>query len=256
MKELLNNVVDLINQLQEKSKTTKIWIDSFKWKRNVRLKYKLRVDNNKLEFQRPDSKVWTVFDTVTTIPSVRNQMPKLLFRSTKSKDTPLDLIGYIKTDEKRSPDRLHKAVVYTEDESTQFKSILKSRFNVEERHLKPINITDYMEDFKYVNSLNGSLYNVMLFKYFEDSVTKNTIFNTCYINIQGNPYRVIFGEESDIDKERKWYTGMIVKAFISEENDIYLYLNMDIIDTEDDECERVVYKVKPFFIQEIICETK
>lgn len=248
-KNVMDVTIDLITKLKSKSKSAMIWIDSLNYDGVNRVTYDLFVEDGRLIIGTADGLYTWELSAVKMLPTVRKQTPKLMFLEGDDIEDRV-VLGYIKTNEKRSPDRLHKDIVYGEEEQLQHKAILKAKFNVEERHLKSIKITDYLEEFQYTNSLNGSLYNVMLFKYFEDGVTKNTIFNTCYINMQGDTSRVIFGEESDIDKERKWYTGRIVKALKSEEGEIYLYLNMDLIDYESDDVERVVYKVTPFFDKE------
>ena len=251
MEDVTGKVYELIEKAQEKSKGTNIIVESLNYAINTFVNYKLIAEDGMLKLNYPDINKFVNVVKVEVIPSKLSGMNKLRF-STQAESEWKGyaynvIIGYIKTDEKRSPDRLHKAVVYGDDnKQPQFKSILKSRFNVEEKHLVQIKLDEYVDDFVYINSLNGVLYEVMLFKYFEDNIANNTIFNTCYINLKGDTNRVIFGEESDIDKQRKWYTGRISKAFKSEEGDFYLYLNMDLIDSEDDETEKVVYKVKPF----------
>lgn len=251
MKDVTGQLYELVEKSQEKSKSTNITVESLDYKSNTFVNYKLIAEDGMLKLNYPSINKLQNIVKVEVIPSTLSGMNKLRFSTdgeSNWKRYGYDVIlGYVKTDEKRTPDRIHKAVIYgDETKQPQFKSILKSRFNVEEKHLEQINLQEYVDDFVYINSLNGALYEVMLFKYFEDNIANNTIFNTCYINLNGDTNRVIFGEESDIDKQRKWYTGRISKAFKSEEGDFYLYLNMDLIDTEGDETEKVVYKVKPF----------
>ena len=249
MKEKLLEAKELISKYKSKSDVVINFMSLTYHSSFINLR--LMLEDDKLMANEPTTNKLVPVVSLKVIPLLRPGKAKLIMTlSPVEENIKSSYVGVIETNEKRSPDKLHKAITISEDKKIQFKAMLKANFNMEEKYLTPIKITDYLEDYKYVNSLNGSLYNVMLFKYFEDNITKNTIFNTCYINVQSDTQRVIFGEESDIDKVRKWYTGRIEKAFKSNEGDIYLYLNMDLIDTEDDEVERVVYKLSPFDTKE------